>query len=94
MQLEGIMEETNQAVHTIKELSERMVLPQVQKTPGPRLAREGVQVEQQITKTTTHGNATSNCRSNSQQVSRSRAKSIQSVTVDKGRRDEVGQSRP
>ena len=29
VQLEGMMEETNQAVHTIKELLERMVLPQV-----------------------------------------------------------------
>ena len=27
VQLEGMMEETNQAIHTIKELLERMVLP-------------------------------------------------------------------
>ena len=41
-----MVEETNQAVHTIKELLERMVLPQVQKTPGLRSVREGARVEQ------------------------------------------------
>ena len=40
VQLEDMMEETNQAVHTIKELLERMVLLQVQKTLGPRPFRE------------------------------------------------------
>ena len=66
MQLEAMMEETNQAVNTIKELLERMVLPQIQKTTGPRPAREGARVEQQVAKTTTRGNATSNRRANSQ----------------------------
>ena len=45
MQLKGIMEETNQAVHTIKELLERIVLPKIQKTLGPRPVREVVRVE-------------------------------------------------
>ena len=45
-QLEGMVEETNHAVHTIKELLERMVLPQGQQTQRPRLATEGTRVEQ------------------------------------------------
>ena len=94
VQLEGMMEETNQAVHTIKELLERMVLPQIQKTPGPRPAREVVWIEQQVAKTTTRGNATLNRRANSQQILRSQAESTQSVTTDEERRDEEGPSRP
>ena len=93
-QLEGMMEETNQAVHTIKELLERMVLPRTQKALGPRPVREGARVEQQVAKTTMRGNATSNRRANSQQVTRSQAKSTQSVAADKERRDEAGPSRP
>ena len=93
-QLEGMTEETNQAVHTIKELLERMVLPRTQKASRPGPVREGAKVEQQVAKTTTCGNATSNRRANSQQVTRSRADSTQSVTADKERRDEVGPSRP
>ena len=59
-QLEGMMEETNQAVHTIKELLERMVLPQGQQAPRPKPPIEGTRVEQQVAKTTTRGHATSN----------------------------------
>ena len=44
-QLEGMMEETNQAVHTIKKLLERMVLPRTQKAPGPGPIWEGAWVE-------------------------------------------------
>ena len=32
-QLEGIVEDTNQVVHTIKQLLERMVIPPAQPTP-------------------------------------------------------------
>ena len=45
MQLEGMLEETNQIVHTIKELLEKMVLPQSQNTQRPRLLREEARVE-------------------------------------------------
>ena len=65
-QLEGMIEETNQAVHTIKELLEKKVLPQVQQTPVLGPAKEGTRVEQQVSKTATHGHATSNRHANSQ----------------------------
>ena len=70
-QLEGMVEETNQFVHTIKELLERMVRPQVQQTPRSKPTTKGARVEQQVAKTTTHGHTTLNHRANSQQVSRS-----------------------
>ena len=93
-QLEGMVEETNQAVHTIKELLERMMFLQGEQTPRVRPAVEGTRVEQQVAKTTTRGNATSNHRANSQQVSQSRAKSTQSTTTGRRRRDEAGPSQP
>ena len=84
-----MVEETNQVVHTIKELLERMVLPQGQQTPRPRLAIEGTRVAQQVAKNTTRGNATLNRRVNSQQVTRSQAESTQSATTGKRIRDEA-----
>ena len=86
------MEETNQAIHTIKQLLERMVLPQVQPTPRLKSAVEGTQVEQKVAKSTTCGNATSNRRANSQQISRSQVESMQLATISRRRRDEAGPS--
>ena len=60
-----VMEETNQAVDTIKELLERMVLPHTHKTSEPGPVRKGARVEQQVTKTATCGNTTSNRSVNS-----------------------------
>ena len=57
-QLEWMVEETNQAIHTIKQLLERMVIPPAQPTPRLRFAIERPRVEQQVAKTTTRGNAT------------------------------------
>ena len=88
------MEETNQAVHTIKELLERMVLPQGQQAPRLKPTIEGTRVKQQVAKTTTCGHATSNRRVNSQQVTRSQAESTQSAAKGRRRHDEVGPSRP
>ena len=65
-QLEGMVEETNQAVHTIKQLLERMVIPPVQPTSRLRYVVERPQGKQQVIKATTHGNATSTCSTNSQ----------------------------
>ena len=93
-QLEGMVEETNQVVHTIKELLERMVLPQVQQTPRSRPTTEEARVEQQGAKITMHGHASLNHRANSQQVSWSQAEFMQSATAGKWRCDEVGPSRP
>ena len=70
-QLEGMVEETNQVVHTIKQLLERMVIPTTKLTLRLRFAVEGSRVEHQVAKFTMHGNATSTRRANSSQVSRS-----------------------
>ena len=88
------MEETNQVVRTIQQLLERMVIPLAQSTPRLRSTVEGPRVEQQVAKAITHGNATSTCHTNSQQVSRSQAESTRSATTVRRRRDEVGPSRP
>ena len=45
-QLEGMVEEANQAVHTIKQLLERMVIPLAQPTLRLRSTVEGSRVEQ------------------------------------------------
>ena len=45
-QLEGMVEETNQAVHTIKQLLERMVILLAQLTPRFQFTVEGLQVKQ------------------------------------------------
>ena len=89
-----MVEETNQVVHTIKQLLERMVLSPTQSIPRLKFAIEGTQVKQQVTKTTTRGNATLNHRANSQQISRSQAESTRSATTDRRRCDEAGPSRP
>ena len=89
-----MVEETNQAIYTIKELLERMVLPQVQQTSVPRPAKEGTRVEQQVAKTATRGHATSNRHANFQQITRSQVESTQSAATGRRRRDEVGPSRP
>ena len=88
-QLEGMVEKTNQAIHTIKQLPERMVLLPTQPTPRLRSAVERMLVKQQVHKTTTRGKATSNRRLNSQQISWSQAKSTLSATTNRRRRDEV-----
>ena len=89
-----MMEETNQAVHTIKELLERMELPQGQQAPRPKLPIEGTRVEQQVAKATTRGHAISNRRANSQQVTRSQAESTQSAAMGRRIRDKAGHSQP
>ena len=90
----SMVEETTQAVHTIKQLLERMVLPPAQPTLRLRSAVEGTWVKQQVTKTTTRGNATSNRRANSHQISWSQAEFTRSMITDKRRRNEAGPSRP
>ena len=57
--LEGMVEDTNQAVHTIKQLLERMVIPPAQVTTRLQFVVEGLCVKQQVAKATTSGNATS-----------------------------------
>ena len=61
-QLEGMAEETNQVVHTIKQLLEIIVLPPAQPTPRLKSTVDGTSVEQQVDNTATRGNATSNRR--------------------------------
>ena len=56
-QLEGMVEETTQAVHTIKQLLERIVLPPAQPIPRLRSVVERTQVKQQVAKTTMRGNS-------------------------------------
>ena len=45
-QLDGMVKDTNQVVHTIKQLLERMVIPQAQLATRLRSAVEGSWVEQ------------------------------------------------
>ena len=89
-----MVEETNKAIHAIKQLLERMVLPPAQQTPRFKFVVEGTQAKLQVAKTTTRGNATSNRRVNSQQISRSQVESTRSTTTERKRRDEAGPSRP
>ena len=58
-QLEGMVEDTNQAVHTIKQLLEKMVIPTAKQTPRLQSTIEGSPIEQQVAKATMRGNATS-----------------------------------
>ena len=92
-QLEEIVG-TNHVVHTIKQLLDRMIIPLAQPTTGGRPAVEGLRVEQQVNKATTGGNMTSTHRTNSQQVTRSQAKSSHLATTTKRKHDEAGTSRP
>ena len=64
-QLEAMVEDTNQVVHTIKQLLERMVIPPAQPTIIIRSAVEGHYVNQQVVKATTCGNVTSTRCANS-----------------------------
>ena len=52
-QPEGMAEDTNQIVHTIKQLLERMVIPPAQPTTRLWSTIEGPRVEQQVAKATT-----------------------------------------
>ena len=70
-----MVEETNQAVHIIKQLLERMVLQPAQPTRRLKSVVEETRVEQQVAEATTCGNVTSNRRANTQQISRSQAES-------------------
>ena len=92
-QLEGMVEDTNQVVHTIKQLLERMVIPPTQPTPRLRFVVKGPGwVKQQVAKATTCGNATMTHRANSQQVSHSQAESTCSATTVRRRHDKAGPS--
>ena len=93
-QLERMVEDTNHAIHTIKQLLERMVIPPAQSSTRLRSAVWGPRVKQQVAKVTTHGNATSTYHANSEQVSLSRAESTYSATTIKRKHDEAGPSWP
>ena len=93
-QLEEMVEDTNQAVHTIKQLLERMAVPSTQLTTRDRPTTEGLHVEQQVIKATMRGNATSTRRTNSQQVTWSQAESTRSAMTTRRKHDEAGTSRP
>ena len=93
-QLEKMVEDTNQTVHTIKQLLEWIAIPPAWSTTRGQLATEGLHVEQQVVKATTRGNATSTCRMNSQQVTRSKDKSTRSAITTRRKHNEAGTSRP
>ena len=57
-QLEEMVEETNKAIHSIKQLLERLAIPPTQPTIRGQPTVEGLCVEQQVFKATTCGNAT------------------------------------
>ena len=65
-QLEEMVEDTNQAVHNIKQLLERMAIPPAQPTIRGQPSAEGLRVEQQVAKATTCGNVTSTRHANLQ----------------------------
>ena len=93
-QLEEMVEDINQVVDTIKQLLNRMVVPPAQLSIRGRPAAEGLSVEQKVTKATTRGNATSTCRTNSQQVTRSQAESTHSATTARKKHNKARTSRP
>ena len=72
-QLEEMVEDTNLAVNTIKQLLKRMVAPSAPLNTGSQTAVEGQRVEKQVAKATMRGNATSTHCINCQQFSRSQA---------------------
>ena len=70
-QLEEMVEDTNQAVHTIKQLLEMIAIPPAQPTTRGQPIAEGLLVQQQVDKATTRRKVTSTHCTNSQQVTRS-----------------------
>ena len=89
-----MVEDTNQAVHTIKQLLERMVIPQAQLTTRLRSAVEGLRVEQLVIKASSCRNSTSSRHANSLQVTRSKVESTRSAITIRRRHDEAGTSLP
>ena len=94
-QLEEALGVMSQEMSTIKELLERLFVPQAPTTTRGDVAVEERRTEQQAAKTTTHGKVASGRHTNSQQVPQSRAESTQSA-VPSGRKTntKAGPSRP
>ena len=94
-QLEEAIGMMSQEIGTIKELLERLFIPQALITTKGDNAVEERRIEQQIVKTTTCGKAASGHRMNSQLASLSRAESTQSaIPNSKKTNTKAGPSRP
>ena len=84
-QLEEIVRVMSQEISTIKQILERLVVPQAPTTTrGETIVKEHY-VEQQAAKPTPLGNAASRHRTNSQQLPQSQAKSTYSITLNSRR---------
>ena len=95
VQLEETIGMMSQEMSTIKELLERLFVPQAPATTRGDNAMEEQRTEQQAAKTTTCGKVASGRRTNSQQIPQSRAKSTQSaIPNSKKTNTKAGSSRP
>ena len=94
-QLEEAVGMMSQEIGTIKELLERLFVPQAPTTTRGDNAVEERCAKQQAAKTTARGKVASGRRTNSQLVPQSRAKSTQSaIPNSKKMNTKVGPSRP
>ena len=85
----------SQEIGTIKELLERLFVPQASTTTKGDNAIEERRAEQQAAKTTMRGKAASGCRTNSQPAPQSQAESTQSaISNSKKTNTKAGPSRP
>ena len=95
VQLEEVVGVMSQEMNTIKELLERLLIPQAPATKRGDDAVEERGAEQQAAKTTTSGKVASRHRTNSQLVLQSRVESTQSaIPNSKKTNTKVGPFRP